>query len=596
MNSPTKFLLPKVIHSLRLSDLLRLLVTHGRVEKSLAEKLHQDRKRDSSRIHPIVIVADQKWPDLHKPSQLLTIDTLTRFVAEQAEVPFYQIDPLKLDFSAAAQIVSQAYAERLRIMPITVKAGVATIATADPFHQEWLPDLERMLKLQIQVVMVNPLDLQRYLPEVYQLSAAINSANAAKAGQIVGVQNFEQLIELGKDRQLDANEQHVVNIVDWLFKYAFEQRASDIHLEPRRNLGLMRFRIDGVLHQVYQLPSNIMNAITSRIKLLGRMDMVEKRRPQDGRLKTVSSDGKEIELRLSTMPTAFGEKLVMRIFKPDVLVQDFQLLGFSKRQSELWAQWTHQPNGIILVTGPTGSGKTTTLYTTLKQLATDEVNVCTVEDPIEMIEPAFNQMQVTQNIGLGFAEGIRTLMRQDPDIIMVGEIRDQQTADMAIQAALTGHLVLSTLHTNDAPSAITRLLDLGVPAYLIHSSLLGIMAQRLVRTLCPHCKTEGEISDAEWTSITRPFKAPKPHKAMKAVGCQECRNTGYRGRTGIYEMLTLTPAIRKLITPETDLLQLRQAATQAGLQPLMLNGAEKVAAGMTTVEEVLKVAPPIEMD
>jgi general secretion pathway protein E len=596
MNSPTKFLLPKVIHTLRLSDLLRLLVTHGRVEKSLAEKLHQDRKRDSSRIHPIVIVADQKWPDLHKPSQLLTVDALTRFVAEQAEVPFYQIDPLKLDFSAAAQIVSQAYAERLRIMPITVKAGVATIATADPFHQEWLPDLERMLKLQIQVVMVNPLDLQRYLPEVYQLSAAINSANAAKAGQIVGVQNFEQLIELGKDRQLDANEQHVVNIVDWLFKYAFEQRASDIHLEPRRNLGLMRFRIDGVLHQVYQLPSNIMNAITSRIKLLGRMDMVEKRRPQDGRLKTVSSDGKEIELRLSTMPTAFGEKLVMRIFKPDVLVQDFQLLGFSKRQGELWAQWTHQPNGIILVTGPTGSGKTTTLYTTLKQLATDEVNVCTVEDPIEMIEPAFNQMQVTQNIGLGFAEGIRTLMRQDPDIIMVGEIRDQQTADMAIQAALTGHLVLSTLHTNDAPSAITRLLDLGVPAYLIHSSLLGIMAQRLVRTLCPHCKTEGEISDAEWTSITRPFKAPKPHKVMKAVGCQECRNTGYRGRTGIYEMLTLTPAIRKLITPETDLLQLRQAATQAGLQPLMLNGAEKVAAGMTTVEEVLKVAPPIEMD
>ncbi|MGQ2966392.1 GspE/PulE family protein [Methylophilus sp.] len=596
MNSPTKFLLPKVIHSLRLSDLLRLLVTHGRAEKSLAEKLHQDRKRDSSRIHPIVIVADQKWPDLHKPSQLLTIDTLSRFVAEQAEVPFYQIDPLKLDFSAAAQIVSQAYAERLRIMPITVKAGVATIATADPFHQEWLPDLERMLKLQIQVVMVNPLDLQRYLPEVYQLSAAINSANAAKAGQIVGVQNFEQLIELGKDRQLDANEQHVVNIVDWLFKYAFEQRASDIHLEPRRNLGLMRFRIDGVLHQVYQLPSNIMNAITSRIKLLGRMDMVEKRRPQDGRLKTVSSDGKEIELRLSTMPTAFGEKLVMRIFKPDVLVQDFQLLGFSTRQSELWAQWTHQPNGIILVTGPTGSGKTTTLYTTLKQLATDEVNVCTVEDPIEMIEPAFNQMQVTQNIGLGFAEGIRTLMRQDPDIIMVGEIRDQQTADMAIQAALTGHLVLSTLHTNDAPSAITRLLDLGVPAYLIHSSLLGIMAQRLVRTLCPHCKTEGQISDAEWSSITRPFKAAKPHKVMQAVGCQECRNTGYRGRTGIYEMLTLTPAIRKLITPETDLLQLRQAATQAGLQPLMLNGAEKVAAGMTTVEEVLKVAPPIEMD
>ncbi|WP_229008496.1 GspE/PulE family protein [Methylophilus sp. Leaf408] len=596
MNTPAPFSLPKSLESLRLGDLLRMLVSDGRIEKVMAEKLHQDRKRDSSKTHPIVVVAEQKWQDQREPAQILTVDNLSRYVAYKAKVPFYQIDPLKLDFSSATQIVSQAYAERLRIMPISVKDGVAKIATADPFHQNWVFDLERIHNLRIEVVMVNPLDLQRYLPELYKLSSAIQSANVAKAGQIVGVQNFEQLIELGKDRQLDANEQHVVNIVDWLFKYAFEQRASDIHLEPRRNLGLMRLRIDGVLHQVYQLPSNIMNAITSRIKLLGRMDMVEKRRPQDGRVKTVDTDGKEIELRLSTMPTAFGEKLVMRIFKPDVLVQDFQMLGFSKRQGEQWAQWTSHPNGIILVTGPTGSGKTTTLYTTLKQLATDEVNVCTVEDPIEMIEPAFNQMQVTQNIGLGFAEGIRTLMRQDPDIIMVGEIRDQQTADMAIQAALTGHLVLSTLHTNDAPSAITRLLDLGVPAYLIHSSVLGIMAQRLVRTLCPHCKTEGEISSAEWASITRPFKAAKPNKVMKAVGCQECRHTGYRGRTGIYEMLTLTPAIRKLITPETDLLQLRQAATQAGLQPLMLNGAEKVAAGMTTVAEVLKVAPPIEMD
>lgn len=594
MNSAAPPALIKTPDSLRLSDLLRLLIAQGRVDKARAEKLHRDRKQDSSKLHPIVIVAEQKWPDLQAADQLLTVDSLSRFVAEQAGVPFFQIDPLKLDFSTAAQIVSQAYAERLRIMPIAVKDGVATIATADPFQQAWLPDLERLLKLRIQRVMVNPLELQRYLPEVYQLSAAIQSANAAKAGQIVGVQNFEQLIELGKDRQLDANEQHVVNIVDWLFKYAFEQRASDIHLEPRRHMGLMRFRIDGVLHQVYQLPSNIMNAITSRIKLLGRMDMVEKRRPQDGRLKTVNSDGQEVELRLSTMPTAFGEKLVMRIFKPDMLVQDFAMLGFSAAQGTQWAGWTHQPNGIILVTGPTGSGKTTTLYTTLKQLATDEVNVCTVEDPIEMIEPAFNQMQVTQNIGLGFAEGIRTLMRQDPDIIMVGEIRDRETADMAIQAALTGHLVLSTLHTNDAPSAITRLLDLGVPAYLIHSSLLGIMAQRLVRTLCPACKKPATLTDEAWATVTHPFNRPKPATVMHAVGCPACRQTGYRGRTGLYEMLSLTPALRRLITPETDLLQLRQAAIQAGMHPLMLNGAEKVAAGLTTVEEVLKVAPPIE--
>ena len=579
---------------LSLGDVLRMLVNDGRLDKHEAEKLYKDRKLDSSNLHPIIIVGEQKWKDLRAPHKVMNADFLSRWLAGQSELDFYHIDPLKLDFTSAAQMVSKAYAERLKIMPISAKGGEATIATADPFHTEWIPDLERILGMSIKLVVANPLEISRYLPEIYNLAHSISSANTAKAGQIVGVQNFEQLVELGKDKNLDANEQHVVNIVDWLFKYAFEQRASDIHLEPRRNMGMMRFRIDGVLHQVYQLPSNIMNAITSRIKLLGRMDMVEKRRPQDGRIKTISNDGSEIELRLSTMPTAFGEKLVMRIFTPDVIVQDFIQLGFSKKQADLWAHWTATPNGIILVTGPTGSGKTTTLYSTLKQLATPEVNVSTVEDPIEMVEPAFNQMQVTTNIGLNFADGIRTLMRQDPDIIMVGEIRDIETADMAIQAALTGHLVLSTLHTNDAPSAVTRLLDLGVPAYLIHSSVLGIMAQRLVRTLCPACKAPHDITDAEWASITHPFKATKPNGVMKAVGCVDCRNTGYRGRSGIYEMLTITPKLRKLIKPETDLSQLRNLAYQEGMQPLMLNGAEKVAAGLTTIEELLKVAPPLD--
>ena len=579
---------------LSLGDVLRMLVNDGRLDKSEAEQLYKDRKLDSSNLHPIIIVGEQKWKDLHAPHKVMNADFLSRWLASQTGLEFYHIDPLKLDFTSAAQLVSKAYAERLKIMPIAAKNGEATIATADPFHTEWIPDLERILGMRIKLVVANPLEISRYLPEIYNLAHSISSANSAKAGQIVGVQNFEQLVELGKDKNLDANEQHVVNIVDWLFKYAFEQRASDIHLEPRRNMGMMRFRIDGVLHQVYQLPSNIMNAITSRIKLLGRMDMVEKRRPQDGRIKTLSADGTEIELRLSTMPTAFGEKLVMRIFTPDVIVQDFIQLGFSKKQADLWAHWTATPNGIILVTGPTGSGKTTTLYSTLKQLATPEVNVSTVEDPIEMVEPAFNQMQVQTNIGLSFADGIRTLMRQDPDIIMVGEIRDIETADMAIQAALTGHLVLSTLHTNDAPSAVTRLLDLGVPAYLIHSSVLGIMAQRLVRTLCVSCKTPHEITDAEWASITHPFKATKPDHVMKAVGCVDCRNTGYRGRSGIYEMLTITAKLRKLITPNADLSQLKLLAYQEGMQPLMLNGAEKVAAGITTIEELLKVAPPLD--
>ena len=581
---------------LSLGDVLRMLVNDGIVDKTQAEKLYKDRKLDTSKLHPLVVIGEQKWNHLSAPEKAITVEGLSRWLAEKVSLDFYHIDPLKLDFGAAAQLVSKGYAERLRIMPISSKNGEAVIATTEPFSTDWIADLERVLKMKIKLVMANPLEVSRYLPEIYSLASSMSAANAAKAGQIVGVQNFEQLIELGKDKNLDANEQHVVNIVDWLFKYAFEQRASDIHLEPRRNMGFMRFRIDGVLHQVYQLPPNIMNAITSRIKLLGRMDMVEKRRPQDGRIKTLTAEGVEIELRLSTMPTAFGEKLVMRIFAPDVSAKDFLALGFAEAQAARWDGWTKSPNGIILVTGPTGSGKTTTLYATLKLLATPEVNVCTVEEPIEMVEPLFNQMQVQTNIGLNFADCIRTLMRQDPDIIMVGEIRDLETADMAIQAALTGHLVLSTLHTNDAPSAVTRLLDLGVPSYLIHSTVLGIMAQRLVRTLCKNCKAPEPISDATWNNLVGDFKLPKPAHIYRPVGCLECRNTGFRGRSGIYEMFTITPAIRKLITPDTNLAMLTKLAYKEGMQPLIINGAEKVAAGITTIEELLKVAPPLETE
>src|SRR5450830_176859 len=581
---------------LTLGDVLRLLVNDGLIDKDQAEKLYKDRKMDSTNLHPIVIIGEQKWKNLSAPAKTLTVEALTIWLAKHAGLDYYHIDPLNMDFGSIAKVVSKSYAERLKIMPVKAGNDEATIATAEPFQIDWIPDLERILQMKIKLVVANPIEISRYLPEVYNLANSINVATIAKTGQILGVQNFEQLVELGKNNNLDANEQHIVNIVDWLFKYAFEQRASDIHLEPRRTLGVMRFRIDGVLHQVYQLPSTIMNAITSRIKLLGRMDMVEKRRPQDGRIKTVTAEGSEIELRLSTMPTAFGEKLVMRIFRPEIIVKNFVELGFSPEQAAQWNDWTHHPNGIILVTGPTGSGKTTTLYSTLKNLATPEVNVCTVEEPIEMVEPAFNQMQVQTNIDLTFAHGIRTLMRQDPDIIMVGEIRDLETADMAIQAALTGHLVLSTLHTNDAPSAITRLLDLGVPSYLIHSTVLGIMAQRLIRTLCTSCKTPAPIEQSQWDELVGAFKLPKPDHIYKPVGCLECRNTGYRGRSGIYEMLTMTPALRKLITPETDLAKLTKLARQEGMQPLIINGAEKVAAGLTTIEELLKVAPPLESE
>jgi general secretion pathway protein E len=579
-------------HKLTLSEVLLLMVQDSMVSQDEADKLAGNRK--DAHIHPLMVIAEQQWHNQLLSNKILTIEVLSEWLADKVGMAYFHVDPLKLNFGGIASIVSKSYAERLKIMPVQAGDGEVTIATAEPFFTEWVIELERALNLKIKLVFASPLDINHYLPEIYNLANSVHLANKAKAGQSAGVQNFEQLVELGKNQNLDANEQHIVTLVDWLFKYAFEQRASDIHLEPRRDAGTVRFRIDGVMHPVYQLPPNVTNAITNRIKLLGRMDMVEKRRPQDGRIKTISAAGEEIELRLSTMPTAFGEKLVMRIFDPEVLLKNFTDLGFSRDQTTLWNNWTRQPNGIILVTGPTGSGKTTTLYSTLKHVSTPEVNVCTIEDPIEMIEPAFNQMQVQSNIGLNFADGVRTLLRQDPDIIMVGEIRDLETAEMAIQAALTGHLVFSTLHTNDSPSAITRLMELGVPAYLINSTVLGVMAQRLARTLCPHCKAKGEISDETWQELVSPWKANKPAQVNVPTGCLECRMTGYRGRTGIYEMLPISNEIKKLVTKDADLAKIKMLAQREGMKPLRLNGAEKIVAGLTTAEEIIKIAPPLD--
>jgi len=507
-------------------------------------------------------------------------------------VPYHHIDPLKIDLVAVTATMSNAYAERYRILPVAVAKGELTVATSEPFVRAWAHELEEMLRLKIKLVFANPQDIKRYLGEFYNLARSIKKAAERAPGDVSLARNFEQLVELGRHGQLDANDQHIVHIVDWLWQYAFEQRASDIHIEPRRDAGVVRFRIDGVLHQVYAIPIPVLAAMTSRIKLLARMEIVEKRRPQDGRIKTVAPDGQEVELRISTMPTAFGEKVVMRIFTPEVLIRDFEELGFAGDDHTRWDKMIHEPNGIILVTGPTGSGKTTTLYSTMKQLATPEVNVCSVEDPIEMIAPEFNQMQVQPVINVDFANGVRTLLRQDPDIIMVGEIRDRDTADMAVQAALTGHLVLSTLHTNDAPTAVTRLLDLGVPSYLISSTLLGVMAQRLVRTLCPHCKKPGDPPDEEaWRMLTAPFRADLPQQTQMPMGCLECRMTGYFGRMGLYEIMTLTPSLRRLIHAEAEDGKIREQAYKEGMKPLRVSGAVKIAAGLTTVDEVVKVAP-----
>ncbi len=468
-------------HRLTLPEVLQALVAEGLVPKADADKLVADRRLHRGDHHPLVMVADQKWRSPKPPQKLLSLEWLTEWLARQTGMEYFHIDPLKINFSAVTDVMSNHYAARFKILPVEVNTRETVIATCEPYVKDWEKELKQMLRLEIRRVIANPLDISRYQVEFYNLAKSVKGA-AQKGEQRSGIGNFEQLVQIGQtNKQLDANDQHIVHVVDWLWQYAFDQRASDIHMEPRRDSGEVRFRIDGVLHPVYQIPMPVMAAMTSRIKILGRMDVVDKRRPQDGRIKTRTASGQDVELRLSTLPTAFGEKLVMRVFDPEVIVKNFAELGFSEDDKTRWKQMTDQPNGIILVTGPTGSGKTTTLYSTLKTLATPEVNVCTIEDPIEMIEPAFNQMQVQQAIELGFAEGVRALMRQDPDIIMVGEIRDLETAEMAVQAALTGHLVLSTLHTNDSASAITRLLELGVPAYLLNSTILGVMAQRLVR-------------------------------------------------------------------------------------------------------------------
>ncbi|NCT80531.1 Flp pilus assembly complex ATPase component [Pseudomonas stutzeri] len=589
LNSPTQD------RPLDLADLLRELVAQGRVAQDSAEQcLTVRRSAVANQQHPLEFLAAQQLDDLRRPGKKLDLETLTVWLAEHAGQPYLRIDPLKIDVAAITPLMSYAFAQRHSILAVAVDASAVTIASSQPFVHGWEANLTHVLKRPIKRVVANPADIQRFTVEFYRLAKSVSGASGSEQ-KISGVGNFEQLLNLGaSDQEPDANDSHIVNIVDWLFQYAFQQRASDIHIEPRREQGTVRFRIDGVLHNVYQFPPQVAMAVVSRLKTLGRMNVAEKRKPQDGRVKTKTPDGGEVELRLSTLPTAFGEKMVMRIFDPEVLLKGFDQLGFSADDLRRWQSMTGQPNGVILVTGPTGSGKTTTLYTTLKQLATPEVNVCTIEDPIEMIEGAFNQMQVQHNIDLTFASGVRALMRQDPDIIMVGEIRDLETAEMAIQAALTGHLVLSTLHTNDAPSAITRLLELGVPHYLLKATLLGVMAQRLVRTLCPHCKAPVQLDADDWSALTRPWNAPLPTTAQRAVGCLECRDTGFRGRAGVYEIMLLNDAIKPLITADTDIVALRRQAFKDGMRSLRLSGAQKIAAGLTTMEEVLRVTPQSE--
>jgi general secretion pathway protein E len=577
---------------LDLPILLEALVEDGFISQRQAEDvLIAPRTKKELSMHPLEVIAAKEFESRSTPGKTLDLETMTIWLSQRVNQPYLRIDPLKINVNAATEVMSYAFAQRHNILAVDVADDYVVIASGQPYMHQWESMLTQTLRgRRIRRVVCNPADLTRYQLEFYTI--ARSAAKAEESGmEVATITNFEQMLELGSMKSPEANDAHVVNIVDWLLQYAFDQRASDIHIEPRRDKGLIRFRIDGVLHHVYELPSLVNSAVTSRLKILGRMDVAEKRRPQDGRVKTLSQDGDEIELRLSTLPTAFGEKMVMRIFDPDVLLRSFTELGLSGEDYERYSGMARAANGIVLVTGPTGSGKTTTLYSTLKQLATDEVNVCTIEDPIEMVEPTFNQMQVQHNIDVSFASGVRALLRQDPDIIMIGEIRDLETAEMAIQAALTGHLVISTLHTNDAPTAITRMLDLGIPPYMIKATVLGVMAQRLVRTLCPHCKAEEDVDVEAWELLTKPFRVKPPAKIYQPQGCLECRDTGYLGRMGLYEILPLSGKVQSLITADADLSEIRKVAFSEGMRTLRLSGAQKVGGGLTTIAEVLRVSP-----
>jgi len=515
-------------------------------------------------------------------------DRLAELVATEARLPYHKIDPLELDMQLVTRTLSRPFALRHVVLPLRADAEGIDIAVADPFDVELVEGLGRLVTGKIRCVVASKPDIVKAITEIYGFRKSIDSA-AKQSVRDLGVSDFEQLVTLRNVGEIEASDQHVVNAVDFLLRYAFDQRASDIHIEPRRDDSHVRLRIDGVMHPTHKYPRQVHSAIVSRIKTLARMDIAEKRRPQDGRIKTAFGTS-SVELRVSSLPVAFGEKMVIRIFDPDALLLELVDLGFEGPDHTTFGRWIDEPHGLILITGPTGSGKTTTLYTTLKRLAKDDVNVTTIEDPIEMVTDCFNQVSVQSKVGVDFPTALRTILRQDPDIIMVGEIRDAETAEMAIQAALTGHLVLSTLHTNDSVGAVTRLGDLGVPPFLVASTLVGVLAQRLVRRLCKDCRAPAPLTVDELAVLgITAAEAPRFVGTHTSVGCVHCRGTGYFGRVGVFEVFDMTQGLARLVQTGAAEDELRRVANSEGMRSLRACALDRLAQGVTSFEEVVRV-------
>jgi general secretion pathway protein E len=534
------------------------------------------------------VIHSLKMERADDPSKVLDEETVCQALAKSWKIPYRKVDPLKLDLNLVTTTIPHTFARKHLVLPIEINDGWLTVATPDPFNVEILSDIAQVSQLKVKTVVSPKTDIIKIINEFFGFKRSIAAAETQFAKPMVDLGNLEQYVRLRSADELPSNDQHIVNAVDHLFSYAFDQRASDVHIEPKRDKSIVRLRIDGTLHTVYQIPKNVHSAVVSRVKNLARLDMAEKRKPQDGRIK-MEKGGVEAELRVSSVPVAFGEKLVMRIMDPDILFQALENLGFTSMDLIRFQQFINMPHGIVLVCGPTGSGKSTTLYSTLRDLSTPEINITTVEDPIEMIHEEFNQIGVQPQIGITFASLLRNILRQDPDIIMIGEMRDVETAENAIQAALTGHLVLSTLHTNDAPSAITRLLDLGIPSFLMQATLVGILAQRLVRKICPYCKEPLAMEHQELASLGLDLGKEGKVQLHRGKGCLKCRGTGYLGRSGIYEVLPVTEAIRKLIKPECDTEAIRDMARKEGMVTLRENAIRKLLDGKTTYQEVMRV-------
>ena len=572
---------------------MEILAKEDAVRKKLERKAGKacsakDRSNGNGQVDIIDVIASLKAPREDGKTGLVDEDAIFATLAKEWDLPYKKIDPLNLDLNLVTSMIPHNFAASHLVLPIDKKDNTLFVATPVPLNLEVLDDIRRVTNLNAEAVITPRSDVKRLIDEFFGFKRSIAAAEDLFSGPSVDLGNLEQYVRLKSDEDLPPTDQHIVNAVNHILLYAFEQRASDIHLEPKREILLVRMRIDGVLHTVYKLPKKVHNAIISRIKTLSRLDISEKRRPQDGRIKT-DKGGVEVEIRISTVPVAFGEKVVMRVMDPDILFQDLSENGFTATDLTRYKQFIQMPHGIVLVCGPTGSGKSTTLYSTLRRLSTPENNVVTVEDPIEMIHEDFNQIGVHPGIGVTFANILRTILRQDPDIIMIGEMRDLETARNAVQAALTGHLVLSTLHTNDAPSAVTRLLDLGVPSFLIQATLVGILGQRLVRKICPYCKEAFEMEAAELAELGLDIGNKGRVTLYRGKGCIKCRTTGYRGRTGIFEVLPYTESLKKLTTTDTDVEKLRSRAREEGMFTLRESAIKKMMEGATTFEEVLKV-------